>query len=102
MPRGSDAPLQAPSSGRKRPPVQGITGHLTRWSRPPGRAMNAAARVTPPLREPVGAFPKPLEAGARIRVGLCAVHRTPRVPRGIEADEKARGYDRGGSRRLGD
>src|SRR5260370_22381239 len=41
------------------PPDRGITGHLTRWSRHLGRAMKAAARSTPPLREPVGSFPEP-------------------------------------------
>ena len=101
MPRGSDAPLQAPSSGRKRPPVQGITGHLTSWSRHPGRAMNAAARVTPPLREPVGSFPKPLEAGDRSRVGLCAAHHPIRVPRRVGGNEGARGCGLGVSHRLG-
>jgi hypothetical protein len=101
LPRSPDAPLQAPFPGRKRPRVQGITGHLTRWFRSPGRARNAAARVTPPLREPVGSFSKPLEAGDRSRVGLCADYHTRRVPRGGEGDEGARGCGLGVNRRLG-
>src|SRR4051812_24645993 len=34
----------------------------------PRRTMDAAARVRAPLRGPVGSFPRPLEAGDRIRV----------------------------------
>jgi hypothetical protein len=63
--------------------------------------MSAAARVTPPLREPVGSFPKPLEAGARSRVGLCAAHHTIRALRRVGGNEGARGCGLGVSHRLG-
>jgi hypothetical protein len=59
--------------------------------------MDAAARVRAPPRGPVGSFPLPLEAGDRIRVGLCAADHTTRVPHGAGGDE---GYVAAGSERT--
>src|SRR5262249_6754609 len=81
--------------------VKGLTGHLTRLPRDPGRATNAAARVMPPLREPVGSFPKSLEVGDRSREGLCAAHHTIRFRRRVGGNEGARGCGVGVSLRLG-